>query len=125
VSEEFFVRETVFSGERLRIARDRVNMSQRDRARSLGEPRWQYQLREQEMESPRESILTPPEWCRLMRWRSTLSQGAIASAAGVSRAWLNRMEQGLVPCDTLLSYWGLDESKKTTEQPMAHEEPHV
>jgi transcriptional regulator with XRE-family HTH domain len=118
VSEEFFVRETIFSGERLRIARDRVNMSQRARARSLGEPRWEYQLREQALESPEEEILTPPEWCRLMRWRSALSQSAIASAAGVSRAWLNRMEQGLVPCDMLLSYWKLDESKKTTEQPI-------
>lgn len=118
MSEEFFVRERVFSGERLHIARDRVNMSQRDRARALGEPRWEYQLREQAMDSPEEMILTPFEWCRLMRWRSALSQGAIASAAGVSRAWLNKMERGLEPCDILLSYWTLDESKKTTERPI-------
>jgi hypothetical protein len=93
-------------------------MSQRARARALGKPRWEYQLQEQAMERPEEMILTPPEWCRLMRWRSALSQGAIASAAGVSRSWLNRMEQGLAPCDKLLSYWGLDEGKKTTEQPI-------
>lgn len=117
MSEVFFIRESLFSGERLRVIRDRVGRSQRAQARFLNESRWEYQLREQARDDAQTIILTPQEWCKLMRWRSTASQGEIARAINKSRAWLNKMEQGLAPCDDLLSHWALDESKKTTEAP--------
>jgi len=56
-------------------------------------------------------MITGLEWCRLQRWRSGLSQENLASALGITRIWLNRMENGLVSNNELLEYWEFNNKK--------------
>ncbi len=45
------------------------------------------------------------ERCLLYRRRTGKSQAVVAKGIKLSRYWVNRMERGLAPCDTLLWYW--------------------
>jgi len=45
------------------------------------------------------------ERCLIMRERCGKTQDEVAADLKCSRYWLNRMETGKEPCDTLLWYW--------------------
>ena len=45
------------------------------------------------------------EKCVIYRRRSKMTQDQVAKELGVSRGWVNSMERGRVPCDTLVWYW--------------------
>lgn len=49
--------------------------------------------------------LAPHEWCRVMRWRAGKTQREVADDLRMSKSWVNYMENGKQPCDTLLWYW--------------------
>lgn len=49
--------------------------------------------------------LAPHERCLLYRRRAGKTQAAIAEELKCCRYWVNQMERGEVPSDTLLWYW--------------------
>lgn len=53
------------------------------------------------------SSLNKVERCLIMRRRSKQTQQQIANDIGVSRNWLNQMEQGKVDVKTLADFWNL------------------
>lgn len=69
-----------------------------------------YGLWERGVEPPIDPVkpvgrLRPHEKCLLHRRRASMSQMEVAREMRRSRAWVNQMERGKVPCDELLSYW--------------------
>ena len=43
--------------------------------------------------------------CVIYRRRSKMTQDQVAKELGVSRGWVNSMERGRAPCETLVWYW--------------------
>lgn len=49
--------------------------------------------------------ISTQEKCVIYRRRTKVTQKAVARALGVSRAWVNRMENGTEDCSRLVEYW--------------------
>lgn len=105
--------------ERLLIHRRRLGLTQAQAARKLkmpvhiyarvengklgpsqpaGHPCWQW------LSGPATAVESH-ERCLVMRRRCGKTQTDVAKELKCSRYWLNQMEIGNVPCDTLLWYW--------------------
>lgn len=107
------------AGESLLIARRRRELlkgrklcreTQHDASWTHGTTLATYGLWERDVEPPIGSVkpvgrLKPHEKCLLHRRRASMSQMEVAREMRRSRAWINQMERGKVPCDELLSYW--------------------
>jgi DNA-binding XRE family transcriptional regulator len=111
LDDNMFIEIPLSAGEWERILRARDERSQAERARDLKVSRWAYQKWEQDSSMLSSKMITGLEWCRLQRWRSGLSQENLASALGITRIWLNRMENGLVSNNELLEYWEFNNKK--------------
>jgi DNA-binding XRE family transcriptional regulator len=74
-------------------------------AARLGVSRSRYQEMEKEPAPIAKVKLAPYEWCRVMRWRVGKTQQEVADDLSMSKSWVNYMENGKQPCDTLLWYW--------------------
>ena len=62
--------------------------------------------------------LTPIEICIAMRKLNNISQSALAKTLGVSRQWVNYMENGKRSPIRLLEYW-LDDYPEISKVPWA------
>jgi len=58
-----------------------------------------------ELETDKGLVLEPHEKCRILRRRAGMTQEELASVVGVSREWLNSMEQGNENCKRLVEFW--------------------
>ena len=60
-----------------------------------------------EVEAPNIDIgqLQDYEVCLLLRRRAKVSQMSVAQGLSYCRYWVNLMEQGKKPCDSLVEYW--------------------
>ncbi len=106
-------------GESLLIARRRrelrkggklCRVTQHDASETHGTTLGTYGLWERDAEPPIGLIkpvgrLTSYERCLIYRRRVSMSQMEVAREMRRSRAWINQMECGVVPCDELLCYW--------------------
>lgn len=100
--------ERLTAGERLLIDRRRRGDTQVAAANRHGVSPFIYGQMERDVaEAPSINIgqLKPHERCLLYRRRAGFTQARVAKDLKCCRWWLNQMERGQVPCDTLLWYW--------------------
>lgn len=100
------------AGEKLLIDRRRNGRTQADAARHYDVGRFRYGLWERDKQVGgvpnvivRSARLDPWERCLIYRHRSGKTQEEIAKGLKMSRYWINKMERGEEPCDSLLWYW--------------------
>ena len=100
--------ERITVGERLLIDRRRRGETQGEAAARHGVSPFIYgQMERDKIDGPRVKVrrLEAHERCLLYRRRSDKTQAQVAKDLKCCRWWLNQMERGLVPCDTLVWYW--------------------
>jgi len=102
---------SVTGPEALYIQRRRLSISQAERAAQLTIPEYLYVDYENEKRDvpsklvPKMHKLSDIEECVLKRRRCSMTQGDVAKELGMSRLWINRMEQGIEPAERLIQYW--------------------
>ena len=96
-------------GETWFLRRRRLGLSQLDFASTVKWPiSYVKQLEADELDLIKPGVKAPLksyERCVIYRRRTKQTQRQIAKALGVSRAWVNRMENGTENCDRLIEYW--------------------
>ncbi len=100
--------ERLSRGERLSIERRRRKESQSAASERFNVSTFTYgQWERDAAEGPlRQSFsLTNVERCILYRRRLGWTQDCVSSMMGRSRAWVNMMERGQIPCRELLDFW--------------------
>jgi DNA-binding XRE family transcriptional regulator len=102
--------EQLTAPERLAILRRRDGMNQDAAARAHGVSRstysrWELGLTDCPIISASILRLRPHERCFVYRRRAGYLQKDVAAQIGCSRYWVNLMETGEVPCDSLLWFW--------------------
>lgn len=95
----------VSQGEWLTIKRRREGLTQLEMAEKLGLTRHEYQAKEANSNGKLGRRLTDLEVCFIYRTRAKMSQAAVAREIGVSRLWVNRMENGEEDHGRLLDFW--------------------
>jgi DNA-directed RNA polymerase specialized sigma subunit len=55
--------------------------------------------------APKMHKISDVEECVLKRRRNHMTQADVAKELGISRLWVNRMEQGTEPADRLIEFW--------------------
>lgn len=103
---------TPTKGESLFIWRRRKGLNQVDAAAEFNTSsdtyrEWEAGRRTHDLPRQHLGQLKPHEVCVLMRRREKLTQLQLATAMGVTRLWINRMETGQVPLDRLRDHWGV------------------
>lgn len=104
--------------ERLLINRRRLGLTQAEAARMHGVPvsrynKWEKGHLEDGCPDQQVGVLRPHEACLLARRRSGLTQERVSQDMDVCRWWVNNMERGLVPCDSLVAYWQFRQNSKS------------
>ena len=94
---------------------ERVLIDRRRRGETQAQAAARYRVRRHVLSLWERDEKTPPliaigriechERCLLYRRRSGFTQERIARDLKLSRWWVNKMERGLAPCDTLIWYW--------------------
>ena len=97
-------------GETWFLHRRRKNMNQIEFAEKLGwSVRYVKRLEADQTPMPQSGIakeqLPAHERATIYRRRTNTTQAEIAATLGCSRAWVNKMEKGLVSADRLIEYW--------------------
>lgn len=101
------------TGERLRVKRRRMGLTQAEQAEQIGMPLGAYKRAEADdtpecwdIEPPSIGRLEPHEACLVMRRRAGLTLDDLSYKIGLSKWWLCLMEQGKVPTSPrLLAHW--------------------
>jgi len=97
------------AGELYFVERRRWEMNQLEMANVLEVSRSSYaRVERDELELddiPDIGELRDVEFCVLMRRRAGMTQAEVALGMGCSRAWVNKMENAVVNCETLTRYW--------------------
>lgn len=97
-------------GERLLLWRRRAELTWYESAKRFDVTIKKYRMWEEDRlsdgpEIPRLRKVQDHEACYLLRRRTGLHQDQLAEEVGVSRVWLNRMENGQENCSRLVDYW--------------------
>lgn len=110
------------SGERLFLLRRRSGLTQARAAHLLGVGVDKYVEYESDQRQPESAVVDgkvvkikrgnvpvgtveDSEVCVILRRRSGMLQKELADLMGVSRIWINFMENGARPCHTLIEFW--------------------
>lgn len=110
MSDHIELRELT-QGEKLRLWRRRLKLSQKEAGRRFDVSGWTYgEMERGALPAPSYAWkgpfeLHPYERCFIYRLRAGKTQREIASELGCSRIWVNRMETGQANCDHLIWYW--------------------
>lgn len=99
--------------EKLRLWRRRMGLTRKQAAKTFRVAEWTYGRMERgevpipdvPWHGPR--TLTPSERCQCYRWRAGVTQEYVAAELGVSKLWVNQMENGAQKPDRLIDYWEL------------------
>ena len=89
--------------KRRRLSESQVAAAKRHAVSYTLYSKWERGL----VDSPKEKVLPlkDHERCLLYRRRASSTQADVAQDLRCCRYWLNQMERGEQPCDTLLWYW--------------------
>lgn len=97
--------------EALYVQRRRLQISQAERAAQLKIPEYLYVDYENEKRDvpkklvPKMRVFSDIEECVIKRRRCHMTQEDVAKELGMSRLWVNRMEQGTEPAERLIEFW--------------------